>query len=226
MSIEDNRYVIRRKVLTIFGQQFHVYDGHGKLLGYSKQKAFKLKEDIRFYSDETMAEEKLLIMARQVIDFAAAYDVVDGQTKDMKVPSGAQSGLKLGPPFTIAEGSTVELMLDFDANRSVVVTGPPDNPKKYLLKPRLRLISKDLTGSISATVTNPEHLPTAFAIAGADTVTSTLVDKDSGGFMLAFLPEGLYTVSVRDTLDQFFTSTAVEVIAGRDNALSSITLSK
>ena len=160
------------------------------------------------------------------IKIIAAEVVVDGQTKEMKVPSGAQSGLKLGPPFTVAEGSTMELMLDFDANRSVVVTGPPDNPKKYLLKPRLRLISKDLTGSISATVTNPEHLPTAFAIAGADTVTSTLVDKDSGGFMLAFLPEGLYTVSVRDTLDQFFTSTAVEVIAGRDNALSSITLSK
>ena len=32
MSIEDNRYVIRRKVLTIMGQKFHVYDGHGKLL--------------------------------------------------------------------------------------------------------------------------------------------------------------------------------------------------
>ncbi|MHC4958547.1 MAG: LURP-one-related/scramblase family protein [Planctomycetota bacterium] len=80
MSVQDNQYVIRRKVLTIAGQQFHVYDGHGQLLGYSRQKAFKLKEDIRFYADETMAEEKLLIQARQVIDFAAAYDVVDSQT--------------------------------------------------------------------------------------------------------------------------------------------------
>ncbi|MHC4407544.1 MAG: hypothetical protein ACYS0E_01145 [Planctomycetota bacterium] len=80
MSIEDNRYVIRRKVLTVLGQKFHVYDGHGALLGFSKQKAFKLKEDIRFYSDETMTQEKLLIQARQVIDFAAAYDVVDSAT--------------------------------------------------------------------------------------------------------------------------------------------------
>ena len=80
MSIDDNRYLIRRKVLTVFGQKFHVYDGHGQLIGFSKQKAFKLKEDIRFYADETMAEEKLLIQARQVIDFAAAYDVVDSQT--------------------------------------------------------------------------------------------------------------------------------------------------
>ena len=93
MSIEDNRYVIRRKVLTIFGQKFHVYDGHGKLLGYSQQKAFKLKEDIRFYSDETMANEKLLIMARQVIDFAAAYDVVNGETKE-KIGACRRKGWK------------------------------------------------------------------------------------------------------------------------------------
>ncbi len=80
MSIEDNRYTIRRKVLSILGQKFHVYDGQGTLIGFSKQKAFKLKEDIRFYTDETMTEEKLLIQARQVIDFAAAYDVVDSAT--------------------------------------------------------------------------------------------------------------------------------------------------
>jgi hypothetical protein len=80
MSIEDTRYTIRRKVLTILGQKFHVFDGNGDLIGFSKQKAFKLKEDIRFYADESMTEEKLLIQARQVIDFAAAYDVVDSST--------------------------------------------------------------------------------------------------------------------------------------------------
>ena len=79
MSIADDRYLIRRKVLTILGAKFHVYDGHGKLIGFSKQKAFKLKEDIRFYADETMSEEKMLIRARQIVDFAAAYDVVDSQ---------------------------------------------------------------------------------------------------------------------------------------------------
>ena len=79
MSVADNQYLIRRKVLTILGQKFHVYDGHENLLGFSKQKAFKLKEDIRFYSDETMTEEKLLIQARQIVDFAAAYDVVDSK---------------------------------------------------------------------------------------------------------------------------------------------------
>jgi len=80
MSIEDDRYTIRRKVFTVLGQKFHVYDGSGELIGFSKQKAFKLKEDIRFYTDETMAHERLLIRARQVVDFAAAYDVVDSES--------------------------------------------------------------------------------------------------------------------------------------------------
>ena len=85
MSIAEDRYLIRRKVLTVVGAKFHVYDGQGELIGFSKQKAFKLKEDIRFFSDETMTEEKLLIQARQIVDFAAAYDVVD-----------SRSGKKLG----------------------------------------------------------------------------------------------------------------------------------
>jgi len=80
MSLDDNRYLIRRKVLTVLGQKFHVYDGHGKLLGFSAQKAFKLKEDIRFYADETMTRERMLIQARQIIDWAASYDVIDSES--------------------------------------------------------------------------------------------------------------------------------------------------
>ncbi|NIR48460.1 hypothetical protein GWO43_08575 [candidate division KSB1 bacterium] len=85
------------------------------------------------------------------------------------------------------------------------------------------MISTALTGSISGLVTNPEHLPTAFAIADGDRVTSTPFEQDSGEFRLAFLPEVLYTVSVRDTLDQ---SEEVTVKSGEDNHLGSITLTE
>ena len=158
------------------------------------------------------------------IKIDTAWVVVDRVKHDLSVPSGAQTGLKLGPPFTITEGSTAELILDFDANRSIITTGPPSAPKSYKLKPRIRLISTALTGSISGTVTNPEHISVAFAIAGDDTVTSTSVDKNSGEFMLAFLPEVPYTVSVRDTLEQSFEKNDVEVVAGSDNHLGMIAL--
>lgn len=75
-------YVIRRKVFTLFGAKFHVYDEDARLIGFIKQKAFKLKEDFRVYSDETMATERLVIKARQIIDFSAGYDVVDSRTQE------------------------------------------------------------------------------------------------------------------------------------------------
>ena len=74
------RYTIRRKVFTLLGKKFHIYDADGNLVGFSKQKAFKLKEDIRIYRDESMDEEWLKIAARSVIDFSAAYDVTDSRT--------------------------------------------------------------------------------------------------------------------------------------------------
>lgn len=77
----DKKYLVRRKVFTLFGGAFHVYDSKGKLAAYSKMKAFKLKEDIRLYKDQNMLREIVSIQARQIIDFSAAYDVVDPQTR-------------------------------------------------------------------------------------------------------------------------------------------------
>ena len=76
-------FTIRRKVLVLFGAQFHIYSDQGALLGYCRQKAFKLKEDIRIYTDESMQVEKLVIQARSIIDWSASYDVVlaDGQER-------------------------------------------------------------------------------------------------------------------------------------------------
>lgn len=70
-------YTIRRKILTIAGAKFHVFDEHGQVVFFSKQKAFKLKEDIRVYASEAMDEELLRFSARSVIDFGVTFDVVD-----------------------------------------------------------------------------------------------------------------------------------------------------
>jgi len=69
------KYTIRRKVLKLLGAAFHVYDAEGKVVGYCKQKAFKLREDIRLFTDESCSTELLVLRARQVIDFGATYDV-------------------------------------------------------------------------------------------------------------------------------------------------------
>ena len=73
-------YTIRRKVFSVLGNKFHIYDGEENLVGYSKMKAFKLKEDIRIFRDESMEEEWLKIAARSIIDFGASYDITDSKT--------------------------------------------------------------------------------------------------------------------------------------------------
>lgn len=86
------RYRLRRKLLKIFGASFHVYDGE-RIVAYCKQKAFKLREDIRLFTDESLTTELLWIRARQVIDFAASYDVVDAASQQ-KVGALRRRGLK------------------------------------------------------------------------------------------------------------------------------------
>jgi hypothetical protein len=69
------RYTIRQKVFKLLGNAFHILDAEGQVIGYCKQKAFKLKEDLRVFTSEAMTTELLRIQARNVIDFGATYDV-------------------------------------------------------------------------------------------------------------------------------------------------------
>lgn len=78
-------YLVRRKILKLAGGAFHVYDAAGGVVAYSEQKAFKLKEDIRVFADETKSIELLSIQARQILDFSAAYDVTDSSAGGEKV---------------------------------------------------------------------------------------------------------------------------------------------
>ena len=79
---EADSYMVRQKVLKLLGEEFHIYsdDSMQQLIGYSKQKALKLKEDIRVYSDEQKSTELICIKARSIIDFGAGYDITDSQS--------------------------------------------------------------------------------------------------------------------------------------------------
>jgi len=91
--IDHDQYYIRRKVLKLFGGSFHIYDTEDNLVLFSSQKAFKLKEDIRVFSDESMSSERLVVKARSMIDFGAAYDVVDSESSE-KLGAFRRKGLK------------------------------------------------------------------------------------------------------------------------------------
>ncbi len=70
------------KLFSFPGASLQISVPDGPDLLFCKLKAFKLKEDITLYTSKDMTEEVLNIKARQIMDFSAAYDVVDCKTKE------------------------------------------------------------------------------------------------------------------------------------------------
>lgn len=63
---------------------------------------------------------------------ANAVQPVGSEPTPLTIPSGSESGLKVRARFDVAAGQTADLVLDFDACKSVVQAG---NSGRYLLKP-------------------------------------------------------------------------------------------
>jgi uncharacterized protein YxjI len=85
-------YLLKRQAIALTGK-FRFYDPAGRMVMFSEQKMFRLREDIRVYSDESKSQEVLSIKARQIMDFSAAYDVVDAEM-NQKVGVLRRKGLR------------------------------------------------------------------------------------------------------------------------------------
>ena len=78
--LQSRTFVLKRKIMKLVGADFLIFDDEDRLVLFVHQMGFKLKEDIRAYTDETKQVEVMRIAARQVVDFASAYDVFDSAT--------------------------------------------------------------------------------------------------------------------------------------------------
>lgn len=92
-AYNHTEYIIRKKVFSIMGAKLHIFDSSEQLVLYSQMKAFKLKEDIALYTDESMQKELLRIKARNVVDFSATYDVHDTESGE-HIGAFRRKGLK------------------------------------------------------------------------------------------------------------------------------------
>lgn len=75
----QNFYRIRKKVLAITNQ-YWIENEQNSVVGYTKQKFFSLKEDIRIYADESMAQELFRIRQTQVLDIWGTFAIIDSAT--------------------------------------------------------------------------------------------------------------------------------------------------
>ena len=151
---------------------------------------------------------------------AGSTVVVNGTTYPLIIPSGEQSGLKINGPFTVPANSTLDLVIDVDASRSIVQTGAGT----YILHPVLRVMNSATTGAISGHVLPDSVSTTVFAMQAADTVTSTITTS-TGRFTLGALPAGTYSVSFHpETAYRDTTITGVAVTTGHVTTLSNLVL--
>ena len=150
---------------------------------------------------------------------AGSTVVVDGVTHPLTVPSGLQSGYKLVGSFDVPANGVLDLALDFDAARSIVLTGSGT----YILKPTVRVMPVNTAGSITGHVLPDNISTTVYAIQGADTIGSALTS--SGGFTVSVLPAGLYSVAFHPALDYRDTTLVnVNVTAGATTDVGSVQL--
>ncbi len=120
--------------------------------------------------------------------------VVDSVSHPLSTPSAEQSGLKLQVHQTLQAGILYSVVLDFDANQSIVNTGNGT----YKLKPVIRTIEKAFSGAINGKI-SPMGI-SAVVTATKDSISYSACVNSSGDFILAGIPSGIYSVTITPKL--------------------------
>ncbi len=115
--------------------------------------------------------------------------VVNNVIYPLSTPSAEQSGLKLQVNQTLQAGVEYQVLLDFDANKSIVETGNGT----YKLKPVIRTIETAVSGSIKGKI-SPAGV-SAIVTATSSVSYSSNVDTN-GNFIIKGLPAGNYSLTV------------------------------
>jgi hypothetical protein len=146
-----------------------------------------------------------------------------GEECELRVPSGAESGLKLNRGFTLPADGSIALTIDFDLRKSI--HAPPGQQgsaeactQGYLMRPTLRIVDDANVGAIAGHVASElvttQCLPKVYVFPGAGALPDDIEEADGGdadplvvadvavengstsfAYHAAFLPPGPYTVA-------------------------------
>jgi hypothetical protein len=144
---------------------------------------------------------------------------VDNVNYPLSTPSAMQSGLKIQMNQTFEAGIEYTILLDFDANQSIIQKGN----NEYQLKPVIRTIDQAISGAIkgSISLTGGNVLVTATA----NGITYSSAVNSNGFFLIAGLPSGAYDITITPDLPLIpIILTGKIVTAGVSTDLGIITL--
>lgn len=150
-------------------------------------------------------------------------EMQDGSTVDLKTPSAQQSGLKLNVDADLKPGIPYELVLDFDAARSIVKAG---NSGQYILKPVIRTFAKEAGGGIEGVVLPDSANAQIMAISATDTLGA--IPDAAGAYKFWGVPANNYTlVFAADSTTGYHSDTVnnVAVTVGNITTVDTVRLS-
>lgn len=150
--------------------------------------------------------------------------LTSGEECELRIPSGAESGLKLNRGFTLPADGSVALTIDFDLRKSV--HAPPGQQSMgtactqgYLMRPTLRIVDDAnigaIAGHVDSTLVTEGCLPKVYVFQGGDVVPDDLEEANDTGdvdpvvvaavtvengsiaypYRAAFITPGTYTVA-------------------------------
>lgn len=146
----------------------------------------------------------------------------DGSKVDLKTPSAQQSGLKLKVDADLKAGIPYELVMDFDAARSIVKAG---NSGQYILKPVIRTFAKAAGGAIEGVVLPASAHAHVLAVTGVDTLGA--IPDATGTYKYWGVRASTYTlIFLPDSSTNFKTDSIqnIAVTAGDVTTIPTVTL--
>lgn len=114
---------------------------------------------------------------------------IDGGVHELRVPSGAQTGLKVVRAFTVTASEPTELLLDFDLRQSVV-EAPPG---RFMLKPVVRVVEasvRDPGDDDGEPEEPPEDEPGRIDAIATGTYVSSHQCGDAPGLQAVYIYQG------------------------------------
>lgn len=146
--------------------------------------------------------------------------VVGNTTYPLSTPSADQSGLKLQVHQTLQAGILYSVLLDFDANKSIVETGNGT----YKLKPVIRTIEAAISGAIRGSILPLTTIAFVTATSASNVTYSSNVNA-MGNFLLMGIPAGIYSVTITPALPLLpVTRTNISVTTGATANIGTINM--
>lgn len=145
-----------------------------------------------------------------------------GGEQALATPSATQSGYKVVGEFDVASNQVVDLVLDFDACRSIVAKGNGG----FALKPVVTATVQAISGSIAGYVDPADAGATVYAERNGQVIKATVADS-SGRFVLSPVVQsgssGAYDVVISRPGDTSTIVRGVPVVAAATTTLSTST---